>query len=87
VARGQGDGVTRGQGDRETGGRGDKEPSDDSRLPECAYRYFWDVDPVTLDVSKYPRYVIERLMEYGDLPSVCWMERRFQGAWVLFRQL
>jgi hypothetical protein len=69
--------VTRGQGDRETGGRGGKEPSDDRRLPECAYRYFWDVDPVTLDVSKYPRYVIERLLEYGDLPSVRWMERRF----------
>ena len=54
---------------------------DDTRfnkcLPECAYRYFWDINPASLDVSKYPRYVIERLLEYGDFPSVRWMERRF----------
>jgi len=68
-------------------GQGDK-VTDDSQfairnsqfanhLPECAYRYFWDINPANLDVSKYPRYVIERLLEYGDLPSVRWMERRF----------
>jgi len=50
--------------------------SDDS-LPEFAHRYFWDIDPAKLDVGEYPRYVIERLLEYGDLPSVRWMERRF----------
>ena len=48
-----------------------------NRLSECAYRYFWDIDPASLDVSEYPRYVIERLLEYGDLPSVRWMESRF----------
>lgn len=49
----------------------------EDRLPEFAHCYFWDIDPAELDVSEYPRYVIERLLEYGDLPSVRWMERRF----------
>jgi len=61
--------VTRGQGAEVSGG--------EDRLPECAYRYFWDIDPSRLDVGEYPRYVIERLLEYGDLPSLRWMERRF----------
>jgi len=42
-------------------------------LPTCAYRYFWDIDPLQLDVDEYPVYVIERLLEHGDLPSVRWM--------------
>jgi len=49
----------------------------EDRLPEFTHRYFWDIDPTELDVGEYPRYVIERLLEYGDLPSVRWMERRF----------
>jgi len=60
-----------------TGGQGDGEISGEDRLPECAYRYFWDIDPTRLDVGQYSRYVIERLLEYGDLPSLRWMERRF----------
>ena len=47
------------------------------RLPACAYRYFWDIDPASLEVGEYSRYVIERLLEYGDLSSVRWMARRF----------
>ncbi len=50
---------------------------EEDRLPECAYRFFWDIDPSGLDVGQYSRYVIERLLEYGDLPSLRWMERRF----------
>jgi len=65
------------RGGKVTGRQGDRETTDEDRLPECAYRYFWDIDPAKLDVSEYPRYVIERLLEYGDLPSLRWMERRF----------
>ena len=77
---GQGDKGTGRQGDGETVGQGDKVTGDSQfadRLPECAYRYFWDIDPTRLDVGQYSRYVIERLLEYGDLPSVRWMESRF----------
>ncbi len=49
----------------------------EGRLPTCAYRCFWDIDPTNLDIDRYSRYVIERLLEYGDLSSVRWMERYF----------
>ena len=51
--------------------------SEENRLPRSAYRYFWDIDPGQLDVSAYPRYVIERLLEYGDFPELRWLFGRF----------
>ncbi|RME89000.1 MAG: hypothetical protein D6770_05615 [Anaerolineae bacterium] len=51
--------------------------SEEDRLPESAYRYFWEIDPAQLDVSAHPRYVIERLLEYGDFPELRWLFRRF----------
>jgi hypothetical protein len=47
-------------------------------LPTSAYKYFWDIDPADLAVSKYPRYVIERLLEYGDFPELRWLFRNFR---------
>ncbi len=42
-------------------------------LPAFVHRYFWDIDPTRLDAAQYPAYVVERLLEYGDLPSVRWL--------------
>ena len=39
-----------------TGGQGDKGTADEKRLPDCAYLYFWDIDPESLDVREYPYY-------------------------------
>lgn len=47
------------------------------QLPPYAQRYFWDIDPTRLDVDRYPVYVLERLLEYGDLPSARWMLEHF----------
>lgn len=46
-------------------------------LPTSAYKYFWDIDPAKLAVAKYPRYVIERLLEYGDFPELQWLFQNF----------
>jgi len=46
-------------------------------LPPYTYRHFWDIDPAQLDVARYPTYVIERLLEHGDLPSVRWLLSTF----------
>ena len=39
--------------------------------------YFWDVDFPTLEYEKHPRFVIERLLEFGDGPALAWMMERF----------
>lgn len=48
-----------------------------AHLPDFAHRFFWDVDPTRLDPETHPEYVIERLLEHGDLRSVRWMLNNF----------
>lgn len=39
---------------------------------------FWDVDPKTLDPKKHARYIIERIMDFGNDKEVRWMWGRYQ---------
>jgi len=34
---------------------------------EFTTNLFWDTDVSTLDVEKYPAYVIQRVLEYGEM--------------------
>ncbi|MDP2914490.1 MAG: hypothetical protein Q8O91_03450 [Candidatus Aminicenantes bacterium] len=36
-------------------------------------RFFWDVDPGSLDPSRHKTYIIERLLELGDETAVRWL--------------
>lgn len=47
------------------------------KLPDSAKRYFWDVKFDEIDPSKNARYVIERLLEYGDFPELRWLFQNF----------
>ena len=47
------------------------------KLPDSAKRYFWDVNFDKLDTSKRSRFVIERLLEYGDFPELKWLFAEF----------
>lgn len=47
------------------------------KIPKYLHRYFWDVNPETIDLAKHRRYVIERLLEFGDQESVAWMKKTF----------
>jgi hypothetical protein len=46
-------------------------------LPKNLYHYFWDIDAKTLNIQKYPQYVIERLLEYGDPEALRWLFKNF----------
>ncbi|OIN88461.1 hypothetical protein COW80_04380 [Candidatus Beckwithbacteria bacterium CG22_combo_CG10-13_8_21_14_all_01_47_9] len=41
-------------------------------IPKHLHKYFWDLNPAKLDAAKYPEYVIERLLNLGDLEAVRW---------------
>ena len=47
------------------------------KLPKFLYPLFWDIDPKKCDIDQHPRYVIERVMDWGDLPHVRWMLKNF----------
>ncbi|MDP4030847.1 MAG: hypothetical protein U1C50_02465 [Patescibacteria group bacterium] len=42
-------------------------------IPRRLHKYFWDLNPVNLDAAKHPEYVIERLLNLGDLAAVKWV--------------
>ena len=38
---------------------------------------FWDIDTKRFKPKKFPKYTIERLLEFGDLTSLKWLEKTF----------
>lgn len=38
---------------------------------------FWDVDPKTINPKKHARYIIERIMDFGNDAEVRWMWKNY----------
>lgn len=38
---------------------------------------FWDVDPKKIDPKKHARYIIERILDFGNDNEVRWMSKRY----------
>lgn len=38
---------------------------------------FWDVNPKTIDPQRHARYVIERILDFGNDREVRWMARYY----------
>ena len=47
-------------------------------LPKFLKRYFWDVNFTELNKKTHPRFVIERILEYGDEKAIKWMKKNFK---------
>ena len=45
------------------------------RLPDFLRSLFWEVDFSQVHLKNNQRYVIERIIEYGDDESIIWMRR------------
>ena len=44
-----------------------------SKLPEEFQRYFRDVSFEELTLDKYPGFIAERILNYGDLDAIKWL--------------
>jgi len=44
---------------------------------ELRQSLFWDVDPKKIDLDKNARYVIERVLDFGNDKETQWMYRTF----------
>ncbi|MBM3313257.1 hypothetical protein FJY70_01530 [candidate division WOR-3 bacterium] len=42
-------------------------------IPEHVLGLFWDADQSKLDVRRPARYIICRVLDYGDSPEVRWL--------------
>lgn len=48
-----------------------------TKLPKNLYQYFWEVDPKMVNPRKSPQYVINRLLDKGEVEAVRWTRRHF----------
>lgn len=47
------------------------------KAPAFLKKYFWDIDFNKLDPNKYPAYVIQKILEFGDVRALRWLFRNF----------
>jgi len=52
-------------------------------MPEFLKQYFWDIEFAKLDYKKHPKFVIERIMEFGDEKVIRWMMDTFSRAQII----
>lgn len=41
---------------------------------------FWDVNPKNIDVKKHARYIIERILEFGQANEAGWVFKRYRKS-------
>lgn len=46
-------------------------------ISPSAAKYFWDLDPQTLDETKHERLIVSRLLNYGRLDDWRWLVRTY----------
>jgi hypothetical protein len=46
----------------------------EGRIPSRFHPLFWDADPGRVDLRRNSRYVIERVLEIGDLDAIRWTQ-------------
>jgi|SRR5208283_302296 len=52
-------------------------------VPERFRALFWDVNIERIRIKKHTRYIIERMLEYGDLDAIYWLQRVFPAQVIL----
>ncbi len=51
-------------------------------MPTIQFRQslFWDTDPKKLDIHKNAKYIIERIMDFGNDEEVHWMRGQYSKS-------
>ena len=44
-----------------------------SLIPDHVLKLFWDADKSGIDIQKHSRYIICRVLDFGDTPDVRWL--------------
>ena len=47
--------------------------NNNNMLPDFACKFFWDVETAKLDTGRDYRFILERLLEYGDDRTLKWL--------------
>jgi len=52
----------------------------DKSIPSQLFKFYWDVDPKKLDVRRHRRFIIERILDLGDLEAFWWAQKQYPTA-------
>jgi len=52
-------------------------------VPDTFKRFFWDVNFDTVSPKTHPRYVINRLLDKGDLGAARWVVHTFPKKYII----
>jgi len=44
-------------------------------IPAEVRRLFWDVRPETVDVERHRKWLIRRVLDWGDVPALKWLRQ------------
>ena len=44
-------------------------------IPQDLRHYFWDVNPLALDIEHNKRFIVERILEKGDVNATQWLKQ------------
>lgn len=49
-------------------------------IPRYLKPYFWDSDFASINARRHSKYVIERVLEYGDDRAIRWLRKHYTPA-------
>ena len=49
----------------------------DCDLPDGVCGLLWDVDPTVVDVRMHARFIIRRVLDYGEAQDINWLRRTY----------
>ncbi len=52
----------------------------DKSVPSRLFKFFWDVNPKKLNVRRHSRFIIERILDLGDLDAFWWAQKQYPTA-------
>lgn len=52
------------------------------KLPDQFKKYFWDVNFDEISFELYPRFVTERILNYGDQNGIKWLLSHFDTSFI-----
>lgn len=52
-------------------------------IPKLYHPLFWDAEPERIDVKRQYRYILERVLELGDLGAFQWIQKLYPTRWII----
>jgi hypothetical protein len=54
-----------------------------SMIPERFRSLFWDTNPDSIHMRRHARYIIERILEFGDLDALEWLQKVYPSQTII----